>query len=517
MATINEPLKAEEEDLNQNGSGEGPKRPGHSVRYWLIFVAVLVIAAAAVIFFGWRPRHQRQQEINKEAQQHQDERPRVEVQKVRRAPATSELMVPGTTLAYTEAYIYARASGYVSRRLVDIGDHVRQGQLLAVIDAPDLDKQVAQGRSNLDQSRSNLAQVEAQLHLASVTWDRWKVLVAKGVFSRQEGDQQEANYRVAEANVGAAQNTVQANQENLNRLLVLQEYERVTAPFNGVITARNIDVGALINAGGSGLGSSTPSNNPGPTTAAAEGNNQGASGNLSSNVNPSTGGAGGGEMFAVANTDRLRVLVSVPEAYTSVIHIGERAALFFQERPNDKIEGRVTRTSASIDQNTRTLLVEVQVVNNHRLVPGMYVVVNFIDVKGEPPLIIPGAAIVVRNGKNTVAVVQNQTVHMQPIVIGRDYGDQTEVTGGLKAGDVIAANVTDDIREGVEVDPQFPRNQTEETAGGQSDKNPGLQGQYGNQKLDNSAQKAGGSGKGKGNSGGAQNGKGSNAASSGKQ
>src|SRR3982751_1439114 len=320
MATINEPLNAEGEDIGQNDPGEGPrKRPGHSPKYWLLFAVALIAVAAAVIFFGWLPRHQRQQEINKEAQQRTDERPRVEVQRVRRAPATSELTVPGTTLAYTEAYLYARSSGYVSKRLVDIGDHVRQGQLLAVIDAPDLDQQVAQARSALAQSQSNLAQLEAQRHLAELTWNRWKVLVARGVFSRQEGDQQEANYRVAEANVLAAQNTIQGNRENLNRLIVLQQYERVTAPFSGVITARNVDVGTLINAGGSGLGSSSPSSNPGPTTAAAQGNNQGASGNLSSNVNPSTGGAGGGEMFAIANVDRLRVLVSVPEAYTSAI------------------------------------------------------------------------------------------------------------------------------------------------------------------------------------------------------
>lgn len=220
-------------------------------------------------------------------------------------------------------------------------------------------------------------------------------------------------------------------------------------------------------------------------------------------------------MFAIANTDRLRVLVSVPEAYTSVIHTGQRAALFFQERPNDKIEGHVTRTSASIDQNTRTLLVEVQVVNNHRLVPGMYVVVNFINIKGERPLIIPGAAIVVRDAKTTVARVDNQIIHMQPIGIGRDYGDQTEITSGLKEGDVIVTNVTDEIRNGTEVDPQFPKNSDQAAvAGSQSDKNPSNQGQYGQQGLTNSAQKTSGSGQGKGKSG-AQGG--SKSAGSGKQ
>ncbi len=512
MATIDKPLNEVKEDFRRDSFNKKPdERPGHATKYWLLFAVLLIVAATAVVFFGWLPRQKRREEINKEARQRTGEHPRVEAQKVRRAPKNSELMVPGTTLAYTEAYIYARASGYVTRRLVDIGDHVRQGQLLAIIDSPDLDRQVAQARSSLEQSQSNLAQVEAQRHLAELTWNRWKVLVAKGVFSRQEGDQQEANYRVAEANVLAAQNTIQGNRENLNRLLVLQQYEHVTSPFSGVITARNVDVGALINSGGSGMGSSTPSSNAGPTTS-AQGNNQGSSGNLSSNVNPSTGGAGGG-MFAIASVDRLRVLVSVPEAYTSAIHIGGRAALFFQERPNDKIEGRVTRTSASIDQNTRTLLVEVQVVNNRKLVPGMYVMVNFIDVKGEPPLIIPGAAIVVREAKNMVAVVEDRIVHLRPIVMGRDYGDQTEVTSGLKEGDVIVTNVTDEIQDGVEVDPQFGKDQNQE-GGGQSEKNPGTQGQYGAQSLDNNAQKAGGSGRSKS---GAQNSGGSPSASSGKQ
>ena len=156
---------------------------------------------------------------------------------------------------------------------------------------------------------------------------------------------------------------------------------------------------------------------------------------------------------------------------------------------------------------------EVQVVNNRKLVPGMYVVVNFINVKGEPPLIIPGAAIVVRNGQTAVAVVENQTVHIRPIGIGRDYGDQTEIVNGLKEGDVIVTNVTDEVREGVEVDPQLQNNQAE--VGGQSDKNPGNQGQYRQQRLTNGAQKAGGSGKG--NSGGAQGGSGSGSAGSGKQ
>ncbi|MFL6446538.1 MAG: efflux RND transporter periplasmic adaptor subunit [Bryobacteraceae bacterium] len=458
MATLNElpPGQAEGENASpDSGRGVSGDKPGHSAMHWLVFVILLVCAGLAVFFFGWLPRHKRTESINEEAKDRSQALPRVQVQRVRRALPTSELAVPGTTLPYTEAHIYARASGYVALRLVDIGDHVRAGQLLATIDSPDLDRQVAQAQAALQQSEASLGQLRAQQHLAQVTWDRWKVLVGRGVFSRQEGDQQEANYRVSEANVAAGENIVESNRENLNRLKVLQEYERVTAPFAGVITARNIDVGALISSNGTGLGAGSPTSTGGVSAAGVQGNNQGASGNLTSNVSTSAGGAQGGEMFTIASVDRLRILVSVPEAYTSSIKVGEPAVLSFQERLNEQLKGRVTRTSASINQNTRTLLVEVQVANNGKLVPGMYVSVSFRSTNDQPPIIIPGAAIVIRDGKTSVAVVNGQTIHIQPITVGRDYGELTEVTSGLRDGDAIALDVTDEIREGSKIDPQF--------------------------------------------------------------
>ena len=176
----------------------------------------------------------------------------MEVVKVVAAPGARDLTVPGTALAYTEASIYARSAGYVKRRLVDIGDRVQKGQLLAVIDAPELDQQVAQARSVLAQSEAALAQMEAQAHLAQLQWDRYKVLVAKGVFSKQDGDNQEATLQVAQANVNAARSTVQGNRDNLQREIVMQQYERVTAPFSGMVTARNVDVGTLISPQGGG-------------------------------------------------------------------------------------------------------------------------------------------------------------------------------------------------------------------------------------------------------------------------
>jgi multidrug efflux pump subunit AcrA (membrane-fusion protein) len=428
-------------------------------------------------------------------------------------------MVPGTTLAETEAFIYARASGYVSHRYVDIGDHVRAGQLLATIDAPDLDRQVSQARATLEQSQSNLLQQQAQLHLNALNWDRYKVLVARGVLSRQQGDQQEANYRVADSNVLAAQNTIQGNRENLQRLIVLQGYERVTAPFSGVVTARNIDVGSLINAQGVGQGSTTSTPTPGTSLAGAQDNSQGSSGTVSSAANPSTGSAQGGEMFGMATISPLRILVSVPEGYSSAVRVGQQASLFFQENPGDEVRGRVTRTSASIDPNTRTLLVEVQVPNRDgKLLPGMYVVVNFIGVQSGRPVLIPGEAIVVRNAKQMVAVLDNNVVHFRPIVIGRDYGDQTEVTAGLHEGDVIVRTIDDQIAEGVTVEPQYPKKAAKPAGGGQSDQKPGNSGQYGQQGLDNSAQKSSQQGqKGSGSGSGGSKGSDTQSGSGGKQ
>lgn len=491
---------------------------GHSPRHWGIFAVLVIVAAAVVIFVGWLPRHRREEKIDQEAHARTQAVPRVEALRVEAGPPTNELLIPGTSQAYVEAPIYARASGYLTRRLVDIGDRVHTGQLLAVIDAPDLDKQVAQARSTLLQSESNLTQMEAQLHLASLTWARYKVLVAKGVFSRQDGDTQEANFRVSEANMLAAQNTVQANRDNLGRLMVLQQFEHVTAPFNGVITARNVDVGVLITAQGSGLGV-TDQSIPGGTQSAAQGNNGGASGTLSSNASPSTGGTQGGALFNIASTDRLRVLVSVPESYSSGIQVGQRAQVFFDADTTHPYQARVTRTTSAIDQNTRTLLVEVQVANPEgRLMPGMYVVVNFLQVRSHPPLLVPGEAIVVRNAKNVVALVgRNDTIHFQPIVIGRDYGNESEVLSGLQAGDIIVRTVSDEVQEGAKVQPQIIK--TQQQPGGQTDRRPSTEGRYGDQQLSNQGSTA--AQQSKQNKGGASaksaSGKGANSAAPTKQ
>ncbi len=396
----------------------------HNIRVWIIVAAILLVI---VFLVGFVPRHERTKRIGEDAQERQKQAPTLDVTKVRRSTAESNLSIPGTITAVVEAPIYARAAGYVSKRNVDFGDRVHAGTLLAVIDAPDLDQQVDQARATLLQSESVLGQQQAQLKLATATWNRYKVLVERGVASKQEGDTQEATYEVAQANVKAAENNVTASRANLDRLLKLQSYERVTAPFEGVVTARNVDVGTLISATGAG-----------------QGNPSGAS----------TGLAQGGEMFRVAQTNRLRVFVSIPESYAAFVQAGQNADVAVTSMPNQKFTGKVTRTTNAIDPATRTLLTEVQIDNREgKLLPGMYGVITFENVRATPPLVIPSDALIYRSQGTMVATVQDNVVHLVSIKVGRDFGSQLEVVEGLNEGDLVAINPSDIARDGAKVTP----------------------------------------------------------------
>ena len=429
-----------------------PKAPVNK-RVLFFFVLAVVIVFLLVFFIGFLPRHSRNKEIDQKSSAERNATPVVQVQQVKRAQNAGGLVVPGTTTPLIQADIYARSNGYVSRRLADIGDHVHKGQLIAVIDSPDLDQQVDQARQQVSQAESQLAQQKAQLALATVTVERYRVLVAKGVFSKQDGDQQETNYQAQVANVAAAERNVEAFRANLRRTIALQSYEHVTAPFDGVITARNFDVGALVSAAGSanGTGSGAPE---GQTTGSAAGatNTSGTTGNAPTAASPSTGGSQGGALFSIANVQKLRILVSVPEGYAPSVFTGQHAKVFMQELPGQSFYGDVTRTAGSIDQNTRTLLTEVQV-DNHagKLLSGMYAVVTFDAIQGQGSILIPGDAIAIRKDQSVVALVVDGKVKMQPVDIGRDYGAATEIVGGLKEGDLLITEITDDVTDGAKV------------------------------------------------------------------
>jgi multidrug efflux pump subunit AcrA (membrane-fusion protein) len=439
------------------------------------FVAA-VLGIAALLAGGYIPRHARDQKAEAAAKRERDSLPIVTVVQVRQAPPVGELLLPGTMTPITEAYIYARASGYVRRRNVDIGDHVREGQVMAQIEAPDLDQQVAQSRASLaqaeqqlGQTRAALDQANAQLELARVTKDRYVTLGARGAVSRQDVDQQEATFRTttanvhsAEANVRAAQQNVEANRANVDRMATMQAFERVTAPFAGIVTARNIDVGALISSGGAGLqASTTPSG----------GTQQ--SGGLTVGSSPlSSGGGSATEMFRVARVDRLRMLIDVPESDAPNIRVGQAATILLHAFPGKTFSGAVTRMAAAVDPTARTMLTEVQLANPKGiLMPGMFAQVQIRSPRGGAPILAPGDALITNAEGIQIAVLENPTrevppgsetdsrrqprqIHLQKVELGRDYGPQTEVTAGLSAGEYVVVNPSDDVREGALVVPQ---------------------------------------------------------------
>ena len=363
----------------------------------LLIVVAMLGAAAAVYAFGYLPRARITEQLDAAAAARSITPALVNSAAVKRAPVSIELLLPGNITPITEAYIFARAAGYLKQRYVDIGDRVSACQKLADIEAPDLDLQVSQARAALAQAQGQLGQAQATLDqltatrdLAVLTWNRYKILTAKGAVSRQDGDNQSTAAKTSEANVAAQQKTVRASEEyvraslaTLERLVTLQGYEQITAPFGGVITARNVDVGALISATGSSLGPAR-SNAAGPSDV------------------PS-----GGEIFRLAQIGRLRILISVPQTNASDVRIGQGASVTVQQIPNQSFPGKVTRTSSSLDSQSRTLLTEVDVDNpKGELLPGMYAMVSFKTDRVDPPFLVPDASLVVRASGTVLAVLQ---------------------------------------------------------------------------------------------------------------
>jgi multidrug efflux pump subunit AcrA (membrane-fusion protein) len=435
----------------------------------LLSLIIILGVAAAVYLFSYLPRERTTKQLADAAAARRTTPPLVNASTVKRAPPTTELLLPGNVTPITEAYIFARAAGYLKQRYVDIGDSVRAGQKLADIEAPDLDQQVSQSKAALAQAQGQLGQAQATLEqstatrdLAAITWERYKVLTVKGAVSRQDGDNQATAAKTADANVVAQQKTVRAMEEfvrasqaTVDRLLALQGYEQITAPFAGIITARNVDVGALISATGSSLGPSR-SNAAGPSDV------------------PS-----GGEIFRLAEIGKLRILIAVPQTNSPGVRVGQAATVTVQQIPNLNFKGKVTRTSSSLDAQSRTLLTEVDVDNpTGALLPGMYALVSFTTDRPDPPFLVPDAALVVKSSGTVLAVLQPlnpgdqqearaqgidpatlarvRRVHFQSVAPGRDYGVELEVLGGLKVGQEVVVDPTDAVQEGALVQVAVP-------------------------------------------------------------
>ncbi|MDE3195226.1 MAG: efflux RND transporter periplasmic adaptor subunit [Acidobacteriota bacterium] len=429
-------LLAEIERLRRQ-LAESHQTPAPPPQLWKpsgITIAALALGVVVVFFIaflaGYGPWQKRNLTIMAESRQETRALPRVEVVRVVRSPSNTDLKLPGNIQAITEAPILARVDGYILRRLVDIGDQVKNGQTLAEIDVPEIDEQVRQAKATLDQAhasvdeaQANLEQGQSDLALAKISSDRWNALVGRGAVSKQENDQYQTQYqskvagvRALEKAVVAQRNAVGAAEANLARLQKMRDYRLVTAPFDGVITMRNVDIGALVNAGSTLL-------------------------------------------YRIAQTGRLRIFLNVPQSDSSAVHPGQRAAISVSNLPGRDFLGEVVRTANALDPATRTLLTEVQLANPAGVLqPGMYADVNLASRRPDPPMVIPSSALLMRdNGAQAAFVGPDNVVHFKRIQVERDYGDRLDVTSGLDVGDVVVVNPTDAIVEGRKVDPVAAR------------------------------------------------------------
>ena len=427
----NEALKRQIQELKSAGNGASQATPPDeiwrpsAVTIGAIFLGAVVLVVIAFIS-GYIPLMKRREVIAGEAREQERALQRVEVVEVQRSSGQSAIELPGNIQAITEAPILARADGYLQRRTVDIGDRVRSGQILAEIEAAEVDEQIRQARAALqqtqaavDQAGANLEKGRADEALAKVTAERWAALQSKGVASRQENDRYQSEYlslaastKALEKALAMQRSNVGAAEANLARLDKVQGYRAVKAPFDGVITLRNVDVGALVNAGSTLL-------------------------------------------FRIAQINTLRTYVNVPQANASQVRPGQRARVTVPNLTGREFSGMIARTANALEPLSRTLLAEVHVPNpDGALLPGMYARVAIMSAGANAPLRIPSDALIVRGDGTEVALVRDGgTVHLQKIEVGRDYGDRIDVLSGLREGDRIIANPGDVVREGLRVEP----------------------------------------------------------------
>jgi len=377
----------------ESGSPPGAPQTGESHRTRALAIALLILLVAGGFSVARRFSEHR-------ALVSETERlavPAVSVIKPSAEPAQEELTLPAQLQAYVESSIYARTNGYLLHWYKDIGSHVRKGELLAEIDTPEVDQE-------LSQAKAARQQIAAQTELARTSAERWANLRKTDSVSQQEADQQASAYTQAQANLAAAD-------ANVRRLEQLESFKHIYAPFAGVITKRNTDVGALISAGSTGQTK---------------------------------------ELFDLAQFDPLRVYVNVPQSDATLIRRGLSAYIELREFPGQKFSGSVVRTANAIDPATRTMLTEVDVPNHEgRLLPGAYAQVHFAVPIQTTRISVPVNVLLFRPEGPRVAVVgSDQKIHLKPVMIGRDFGNKVEILGGLEISDHIVVNPADSLEDG---------------------------------------------------------------------
>lgn len=364
----------------------------------IIGAIVAALVLGAFIFVGIRSRVHAEEALTTSTRQAAIMT--VAVTTPRHGAGPLEITLPANTQAYIDTPIYARTSGYLKHWYADIGARVHQGEVLADIETPELDQQVLE-------AQSDLATAQANLQIAQITAERWKKLLAKNAVSKQEADQ-------ATSDFSARQSALSSAEANLRRLQQLQGFEKIYAPFDGVITARNIDIGSLIQAG--------DSNSP------------------------------RSELFHMASTDKLRLYVPVPEVYANDVHNGDRVAVTSDAAPNEKFMGTIVRNSDAIDTSSRTLNVEIDVLNtSHKLLPGQYAFVHLPIPPSTASMTLPSNALLFRAEGLRVGVVKDGKVQLMPVQVGHDYGATVEIISGLSPQDEVILNPSDSLAQGEHV------------------------------------------------------------------
>jgi RND family efflux transporter MFP subunit len=381
---------------------------------WLLGLAVLLVLSGGVALGGWRYVSQHSAALAA-SEQRRDLVPSLRLAAVRASADDVVVSLPATTSAFSVADIFARASGYIEKREVDIGDRVKKGQLLVQIVAPELDHQIAQAEATLKQLEATVRQAQANRDLAQVTWDRDSGLVQKGWVTPQQGDTDRLTLQAREAAVGVAQANVASQRAQLKVLYQQKDYQSVVAPFDGVITQRNVDVGTLVQADA--------------TT--------------------------GTFMFTIMQANVIRAQVYVPQDQAYGLAAGVGAVVRVPEIPGRTFPGKVTRIADALQPGTRTLLTEVDIPNpDGTLSPGMYCTIELHIPRKTPSLLVPADAVIFNSGGLQVAVVENGVAHIRKISVARDLGTEIEVRDGVNPGDQVVLNPPVDLVDGGRVVPR---------------------------------------------------------------
>ncbi len=371
-----------------------------------------MVALGLLVVVGVFPRLAARAASDRDWRQAATDVPKVATVTPIRSAGTRTVTLPGSLEPVQETTVYARTNGYVRRFLVDIGDAVKTGQVLAEIDAPEVDQELAQARAAANQSTAILEQARTRSELARIEMKRYASLAPTGAVSQQETEQHQATLDSEQANVRAAKASLMSSNANIRRLEDLQRFSVVTAPFSGTVTSRTTEVGQRV-----------------------------------------TSGLGAGEaLFRVANVDTMRVFVSVPQRYAPSVRVGAKASVSLREFTGRSFEGIITRTANELDSKTRTLLTEVRVDNASRtLIAGMYATVSFRAERVDTPWLVPATALATTAEGTRVAVANRGAIHWKKIEIESDEGDQIAVSSGLDESDAVVVRPSDHLVEGMRV------------------------------------------------------------------